>query len=380
MKKILNVLLLLLIITSCNKTIETKDSYVINGSAKGVHNGIRVYLKTVDGRGKQADKDTAIIVNETFKFEGVADSPGIHYFFINGVQQSLPFMLENADISVVINKDSIRGSRVSGTKSNDLFLEYSQESLELKRKSANLNNALRQATALNQDAEIARIKAEAATTEAKHKTYPLDFVTTHNDNYFSLILIESLVESKTVDFDKLVAAFNNLDDNIRGSIFGKKVFDKIEFKKQKNASLAFLNVGKVAPKFSAPSVDGSTIALDDILGKVTIIDFWASWCAPCRRENPNVVRTYEQYHGKGLEIISVSLDKPGQKEKWIKAIAKDNLNWHHVSNLNYFNDPVAQLYNIQSIPSTFILDKDGKIVAKNLRGAALGEKIGELLN
>jgi len=106
----------------------------------------------------------------------------------------------------------------------------------------------------------------------------------------------------------------------------------------------------------------------------------ASWCKPCRRENPNVVRVYEKYHDKGLEIISVSLDKNGQKERWLKAIKDDNMNWHHVSNLKFWNEPVARLYNINSIPATFILDKDGVIVAKKLRGDALEQKIAELLD
>ncbi|OUR90839.1 hypothetical protein A9Q87_12895 [Flavobacteriales bacterium 34_180_T64] len=380
MKNTLYLLILFLLISTCDKAEQTKDGYAIAGTAKGVHNGIRVYLKTIDERGKQSNLDTAIIVNETFKFEGKTEAPGVHYFFVNGVAKSLPFILENADISVVVNKDSIYGSKVTGTKSNDLFKSYSAEILDLRRKNGNLNIELRQERALKQDAEVARITSELETLKAKMNTFPLATINKHNDNLFSLTLIASLIESKSIDFDKLVEAFNNLDSDLRASPFGTEVFNKLEFKKQKNASLAFLNIGKVAPKFSAPSTDGNTIVLDDILGKVTIIDFWASWCGPCRRENPNVVKTYEQYHAKGLEIISVSLDKPGQKNRWLDAIKKDNLNWHHVSNLNYFNDPVAQLYNIQSIPATFILDKDGKIVAKNLRGAALGQKIGELLN
>ena len=121
------------------------------------------------------------------------------------------------------------------------------------------------------------------------------------------------------------------------------------------------------------------LTLSKILGEVTILDFWASWCKPCRVENPNFVRIYNKYHEKGLEIISVSLDRKGQKSAWVSAIEKDKLNWYNVSNLKFWQDPIAQLYNISSIPATFILDRDGKILATRLRGQALEAKIAELL-
>jgi peroxiredoxin len=139
------------------------------------------------------------------------------------------------------------------------------------------------------------------------------------------------------------------------------------------------DVGGVAPKFSAPNPEGKIVALNDVLGKYTIIDFWASWCKPCRRENPNVVRVYNQYHDKGLNIISVSLDKAGQKERWLKAIADDKMDWYHVSNLQGWNEPIAKMYNVRSIPATFLLDEKGNIIGKNLRGNALDAKIASLL-
>ena len=139
------------------------------------------------------------------------------------------------------------------------------------------------------------------------------------------------------------------------------------------------DVGGVAPTFSAPSPDGKVVSLQDAMGKYTIIDFWASWCRPCRAENPNLVRVYNKYHDKGLNIISVSLDKAGQKDRWIKAIADDKMDWHHVSNLKFWQEPIAKMYGVRSIPATFLLDENGKIIDKKLRGTALENKIASLL-
>ena len=121
------------------------------------------------------------------------------------------------------------------------------------------------------------------------------------------------------------------------------------------------------------------VSLKESLGKVTLIDFWASWCGPCRVENPHVVALYNEFHEKGLNIIGVSLDREDQKEKWINAITTDNLTWTQVSNLKFWQDPIAKQYSVQSIPATFLLDADGKIIAKNLRGAELRAKVAEVL-
>ena len=379
MKNLFCALAIGILFTSCN-TVEKSDGYVVSGTAKGVHNGIRVYLKTLDDRGKQTNKDTAIVTNETFKFEGKVESPELWYIFVNSVQGSKPLMIENAEINVELIKDSLYASKITGTKSNEMFAIYSDKVKTLTKKRRKLNFEARQANQDNDSIRVKEIADEVADLTSQMAAYPFEFLAEHGDNYFSLTLIESLIESKTIDLNKLIEAYNALDNDIKASVFGRTVHTKIMAQKKINESVANLSIGKVAPKFSAPSVDGKEIALDDVLGKVTIIDFWASWCGPCRRENPNVVKTYEKYHDKGLEIISVSLDKPGQKAKWLKAIETDKLTWHHVSNLNYFNDPVARQYNIQSIPATYILDEKGVIVAKNLRGPALEQKIGELLN
>ncbi|WP_293891052.1 TlpA disulfide reductase family protein [Flavobacterium sp.] len=138
-----------------------------------------------------------------------------------------------------------------------------------------------------------------------------------------------------------------------------------------------MSVGQPAPDFKAPTPEGKLGSLKESLGKATLIDFWASWCAPCRQENPNVVALYNDFHGKGLNIISVSLDEDAAK--WKDAIAKDKLIWTQVSNLKEMQDPIALQYGVTQIPTTFLLDASGKVVAVDLRGDNLKVKIKELL-
>lgn len=139
------------------------------------------------------------------------------------------------------------------------------------------------------------------------------------------------------------------------------------------------NIGDYAPTFTAKTPEGTDLSLGDVKAKLVILDFWASWCGPCRRENPNVVKMYNKYHERGLEIVGISLDKAGQKQRWVNAIEQDKLTWRHLSNLKGWEEPIAQTYGVRSIPATYILDEDGKIIAKNLRGKALENKVAEIL-
>ena len=136
-------------------------------------------------------------------------------------------------------------------------------------------------------------------------------------------------------------------------------------------------VGEIATDFSAPTPDGKELSLKDLRGKVVLVDFWASWCGPCRRENPNVVAAYNKFKDKGFDILSVSLDN--NRERWLGAIEQDGLVWHHISDLKGWGSVPAQLYKVTGIPFTMLVDRDGKIIAKNLRGAALEMKLKEVL-
>jgi thiol-disulfide isomerase/thioredoxin len=138
-------------------------------------------------------------------------------------------------------------------------------------------------------------------------------------------------------------------------------------------------VGKIAMDFTQNDTLGVPVSLSSLRGKYVLVDFWASWCGPCRAENPNVVKVFEKYKEKGFHIIGVSLDRPGQKEKWLKAIHDDGLAWTQVSDLQFWNNEVAKLYGIQAIPQNLLLDPEGRIIAKNVRGEELDQKVGDAI-
>ena len=383
MRRIIVVLIICIITFSCKESESKTDGYIINGSAVGVYDGVRAYLKVKGERGRDMIKDTAIIFDEKFTFEGKIDTPTIWVLSVNSVSGEIPIIIENTIISVDINKENIQQSKVNGSKSNDAFNKYSLAISEMNKERFEINKNFRRNYGNQDSITTKNLNSQIETLNKEIADFPFEFMKKHRDNLFSLILLENQITSQTIEKDKIEQiekALKSFDNDLKSSSLGKKISSQIELLKQESERSNSLNIGKAAPEFSAPKADGQLIALNDIKGKVTIVDFWASWCGPCRRENPNVVNVYNKYHDKGLEIIGVSLDRPGQKDKWLKAIEDDKLTWHHVSNLQYFNDPVAQLYQIKSIPATYILDSNGTIVAKNLRGPALEAKIAELLN
>ncbi|WP_169301406.1 TlpA disulfide reductase family protein [Pontimicrobium aquaticum] len=379
MKKTILLLVLVILNYSC-KTNEQEplpqNTYEIAGTAKGVVNGLRAYIHSVENN-RQVTIDTAIIMNEAFVFKGKTANPSIKTITINSIKGSLPFVLESGRININVKRDSLYYSPVTGSKNNEDYNGYKAE--YRKRSSAinGLNEEYKNATTQEERNEIIA-RARKITTELD--AFGMDFISNNPDSGFSLLLLETQITNPDINLEKLKSNFNALQPVINKNAAYKSIGAKIQSEIAIIEASANLNVGKIAPNFTAPSIDGEMISLNDIKGKATIVEFWASWCGPCRRENPNIVRVYEKYKDKGLEIIGVSLDRPGHKERWKKAIEDDNLNWHHVGSLQYFNDPVARLYDVHSIPASFILDEDGKIVAKKLRGKALEEQISKMLD
>ncbi len=383
MKIYITTLVIALLITSCKSEVK-RDGYVISGNAKGIYNGVRVYLKVLDQNNRQVDIDTAIVMNEKFAFEGKAKDPELFYVHINSVNGILPIIVENGEITIDVDKDNLPSSKIYGSKTNDALNTYNEESRALIEKRQEISLALNEATQANDNIKTALLNKDLANLNSQMANSPFEFIQKNNNNFYSLILIEYMLKVRNVDFKQIIDAYAGLDESLKASTKGKEIFEQVDAVQKILETQARTEIGKIAPEFSAPTPEGKLLGLKDIKGKVTLIDFWAAWCGPCRRENPNIVQVYNKYHKKGLEIIGVSLDgvtrQGDPKAAWIKAIEDDKLTWHQISNLNYFNGPIAKMYNIQSIPSSFILDADGKIVAKNLRGPALEAKIAELLD
>jgi peroxiredoxin len=286
----------------------------------------------------------------------------------------VPFILENGEINVTVDKDTIQKSKISGTNNNDKFQEYNDGSSVIYKRMIAFQKANQQkfieARKANDTAVTNSLSKQNMTFQKDMDKFSETFIEKNPTAFLSALLLENFIGRQTLEAGKIVKLYNALSSDIKKTKSGVRVG---EFTNSQKA----VNTGNAAPDFSAPNPEGKMVSLKESLGKVTIIDFWASWCGPCRAENPNVVALYNEFHAKGLNIIGVSLDKDA--DKWKEAIAKDKLSWTQVSNLKFWEDPIAKQYNVKSIPATFILDASGKIVGKDLRGAELKAKIAELL-
>jgi len=373
MKRIASILIILLTVISCQ--IEPKG-YQISAKIDGVPNGNKVSLKAI--KNNQAVLLDSTIVNDgVFTFEGSIVEPDIHIMTIQGVQGTLPFILENKDLEILLYKDSLSLSKIEGSKENDIAQSYMHAVTKFRKKNDALMIQLNAARRTNDTVFLKGFRTKRLEIKTENDKFNLEFLQENTSSLFGLLMLENLAKIKALNIKEVEKTYNSFPEDLQECSVGLRIKKKIE------AELA-TEVGAIAPDFTAPNPDGKEITLSKVKGKVTIIDFWAAWCGPCRKENPNVVKVYEKYHEKGLEIVGVSLDgNSRQKEPeqaWLDAIDKDGLTWHQVSNLNYFNGPVAKKYNIHAIPAMFILDSDGKIIAKNLRGPALEQKISELLD
>jgi len=377
MKKIVLLVAFLVVAISCKKLAE--NEFEIEGTIDGIESGIFVILEKQDEMGNFIPMDTTKMDNGKFSFKGEFKEVGFHYIQVQTVNGKIPFILENGTIQIQAYKDSIQKSKISGTYSNDQYTAHTKITNEINVRMTKFREEntpkWMEAQAANDTVTMNALIKENKKYDNEYMAAAKNHIKNNPKSFLSVVFVDQMLSIPTEDWKEIEKWYNSLSEPLKKSKPGVSAKTKIDELSKKPV----VEVGSMAPEFSAPNPEGTNVSLKESLGKVTIIDFWASWCGPCRRENPNVVALYNEFHPKGLNIIGVSLDKPEAKEAWIQAIATDKLTWPQVSNLKFWEDPIAKMYGVQAIPATFILDANGKIVARDLRGAELKAKIQELL-
>ena len=356
-KLLLSIVAASMTLAACN----AQSGYKVTGTVEGMPDG-KAIIATVNG----SSLDTlakADVKNGSFEFTGNVSEPTGAYIMVIGQRGAIPFMLENANITVNAGQAGLTVTGSEGQKIYDQFMAINataqQEAMKLQQEYQAANGDQAKIQAIQEAYAKLMTDAQAKETE---------LIKANPDSYVSTFVIVSGMGQ--MEYEQLKERYNLLGEKAKASAQGKAIAAQI-------AKLESTAIGQIAPNFTITTPEGESISLYDIKGKVKLIDFWASWCGPCRGENPHVVEIYKEYHPKGLEIFGVSLDN--NKEAWVKAIADDGLVWKHGSDLKGWQSAPAQLYSVSGIPHTVLLDENNKIIAKNLRGDEIKQKIAELL-
>ncbi len=355
------------LVASCNGIREGKE-FRISGNLTGVEESTMIYYRQSDGS-DLTTVDSAVLTDGRFVFKGSLDYPQMIYLQIGDSRQMINIFAENTDMEVSSSVDSLDKTIVRGSVSHDELIAFNAHMKPLDAEYASLISRYREAAANNDSELLQKIDEEYDDLSNRQKKGILEFLDDKNASFLKPYLIRRQL-SYQIDGPELETLITPIEPEVRISKDYVFLAERVE-------TLKRVAIGQQAPDFTLSDPEGNPVSLSSLNGNYVLIDFWASWCGPCRRENPNVVQLYNEYSSKGFEILGVSLDE--DREKWVQAINDDQLTWRHVSDLRRWGSEAGKLYGVNSIPHTVLIDPDGIIIAKNLRGAELVAKLQELL-
>ncbi|WP_353139159.1 TlpA disulfide reductase family protein [Pseudopedobacter sp.] len=362
-KRILGVLCVLGLaaVVSCKNS----EEFVIKGQIENVVQASnKVFLLYADSLGQMVTIDSTLL-NEDRKFVLKGKSPDPEFYQLYIGDRSYMLIAENGDeINFKADMADHSGSyEIEGSREAEKITEFNKITSDFTKKTGELAEKYSKLIvdkADKKDSIIADYHSKAAVITKPFLEQAYNFIDKNKSSLTAFFAANVIMGTDPVSYeDKIIAyskeAAENFPENKMIQAFAKQM-----------AGMENLAVGKVAPDFTANTPDGKAMKLSDLRGKYVLLDFWASWCGPCRQENPHIVKTYEKYKGKNFTVLGFSLDNDASK--WKEAIQADKLNWSHVSELKQWDAETARLYNINAIPASFLLDPQGKIIAKNLRG------------
>lgn len=356
--------------------------FTLKGMLSNEQQPAKVYLSyRLDGKNVL---DSAVLTKGAFQFKGTAAKPIKAKLIVDHKLEGLAKLSrsENADMldlylekgTITVNaKDLVEKANISGSKLNQEYIAYQAYLSAPQNAMDAIDKEYGAATAEKKKDEAYRkeLSTRYQKAAAEKKALQNKFIKEKPASYFSLVALTE-ISGSSIDVATAEPIFKGLSADLQKSDAG------VAFAKQIEAARA-TSVGAIAPDFTQNDVNDKAVSLSSFKGKYVLIDFWASWCGPCRAENPNVVEAYNQYKDKNFTVLGISLDNPGKKEAWLGAIEKDNLKWTQLSDLNGWNNAVAKQYGIRSIPQNFLVDPNGKIIGKNLRGEELHKKLKEII-
>lgn len=356
--------------------------FTITGKIGTLDKPAKVYLDYMDdGKGNE---DSVDVVNGTFKITGDVNGIASARMSLEHLGKGKPHSIyaPNADVMyfyfdkagmLIESKDSLSNAKVTGSKIYDEHIAYNKaiggSIMELtKMYQSEYNNASPEDKKDNAFMEALNAKQQGLRNKRAEKQ--LEFAKANPNSYFALVALSEFGGSKK-DIPTIVPLFNALKKELKATDTGKELAQRI-----KAASIT--SVGDAAPEFTQNNLNDKPVSLADLKGKVVLLDFWASWCTPCRAENPNMLKQYKLYKDKGFEILSVSLDNV--KKNWQQAVTQDGMTWMHVSDLKGWNNAVGRLYGVRAVPTCYLIGRDGKIIATDVRGESLNTKLAEIFN